>query len=251
MPRVCSVCTHPERDQIDKAIVSGSGVSTAAPSLRRIAQRFGLVETSVRRHRRHVGLAVGSAKPVPPKTEKGERERGLTLVQRVKGLDAQLVQAARLAKKQRDAKGIVAAVRGRRELIETEAKLELLANPSGGPFGQQPESADEFGLVRVRGRADLLTDYTPEETGRPRRVGRTIDVSPTVVDERPALPPGEVDPEPSEAETEFKRRLAALDGRIASDDEDEDEPIDELETDMRGRVIVPDSSTVTVVGGGR
>src|SRR5688500_17842396 len=43
MPRACTICIHPQRDAIDKAIVSGE-------SNRRIAAQFGLAETSIRRH---------------------------------------------------------------------------------------------------------------------------------------------------------------------------------------------------------
>jgi len=43
MPRACTICTHAERDAIDRALVE------AAP-MRRIAAEHSLAETSVRRH---------------------------------------------------------------------------------------------------------------------------------------------------------------------------------------------------------
>ena len=43
MPRVCTICTHAERDAIDRALIE------AAP-MRRIAAKHSLAETSVRRH---------------------------------------------------------------------------------------------------------------------------------------------------------------------------------------------------------
>jgi hypothetical protein len=257
MARACSVCSHVERDQIDRAIVSGSGVVDTALSLRRLAVLHGLTEASVRRHRRHVGLALERAKAAPTKAEKSERERGQTLIARARGLDAGLVEAVQLAKEQGDPKAIVAAIRGRRELIETEAKLELLANPMGsGPFSQQAEPGDEFAIVRVRGRADLIGDDAPlADTGRPRRVGtRAIDVAAVSVEERRALPSGPIVDEPADTtdEDEFRARLRALDsGRaVDPDEDDEDEALDELEPDVRGKVRVPPGSTLVILEGG-
>jgi hypothetical protein len=43
MPRACTVCTHPERTAIDRALVEST-------PKRRVATRYGLVESAVRRH---------------------------------------------------------------------------------------------------------------------------------------------------------------------------------------------------------
>lgn len=45
MPRVCTVCAHPDRRKIDAALASETS------SNRRIATQYGLSEASVRRHR--------------------------------------------------------------------------------------------------------------------------------------------------------------------------------------------------------
>ena len=47
MPRNCSVCRHPQRLQIEQALVSGT-------SLRDIAGRYGTAKTIIARHRTHV-----------------------------------------------------------------------------------------------------------------------------------------------------------------------------------------------------
>jgi hypothetical protein len=44
VPQPCSICTHPEREAIDAALVAG------VPN-RRIAAQYGMGETSVRRHK--------------------------------------------------------------------------------------------------------------------------------------------------------------------------------------------------------
>jgi hypothetical protein len=74
MPRVCTVCSSPDRDAIDAAIVSG------APS-RRIAVRYGVGATSIRRHARaHLSPAIVAAQDAV------EEERGQTLAERLEGL---------------------------------------------------------------------------------------------------------------------------------------------------------------------
>lgn len=44
MPRVCTVCAHPDRAAVDTALATGDG------SIRRVAAQYGLSATSVRRH---------------------------------------------------------------------------------------------------------------------------------------------------------------------------------------------------------
>lgn len=44
MPQVCTICTHPQREEIDRLIVAGE------ESNRRIAAQFSIAETSLRRH---------------------------------------------------------------------------------------------------------------------------------------------------------------------------------------------------------
>ena len=45
MPRLCTVCSHARRADIDAALASGASAN------RRIATRFGLSEAAVRRHK--------------------------------------------------------------------------------------------------------------------------------------------------------------------------------------------------------
>jgi hypothetical protein len=51
MPRTCTVCTHPKRLQIERAMVAGT-------SLRNIAGRFGPSKTAITRHRTHVASTI-------------------------------------------------------------------------------------------------------------------------------------------------------------------------------------------------
>src|SRR5438874_1481914 len=51
MPRTCTICVHPQRLEIEKAIVTGT-------SLRDIADQFGPSKNAVMRHRTHVSDAI-------------------------------------------------------------------------------------------------------------------------------------------------------------------------------------------------
>ena len=47
MPRVCTVCTHPKRAEIDLTLASGSAAK------RRIALKYGLIDVSIGRHEKN------------------------------------------------------------------------------------------------------------------------------------------------------------------------------------------------------
>ena len=55
MPRVCTVCQHPDRCAIDEALVRGQ-------SLRNIAKRCGTSVTALFRHKDHIPTALAVSK---------------------------------------------------------------------------------------------------------------------------------------------------------------------------------------------
>lgn len=55
VPRTCTICKHPKRLQIERAIVAGE-------SLRDIAGQYGTAKTSVARHRTHVTEAIARSR---------------------------------------------------------------------------------------------------------------------------------------------------------------------------------------------
>jgi hypothetical protein len=54
VPRRCTICTHPQREEIDRALASGQPFRT-------IAVRYGVSATSLKRHRAHVQDAIQQA----------------------------------------------------------------------------------------------------------------------------------------------------------------------------------------------
>jgi hypothetical protein len=110
MPRRCSVCIHPDRQQIDQAIVSGN-------SYRTVAQQFTISRDAVVRHRRHLSVAL--AKPLnseqisPPETLLGQLEELKSEAQRLK----------QKAEGDGDYRTALAAVRELCRIVELVAKL--------------------------------------------------------------------------------------------------------------------------------
>lgn len=55
MGQACTVCTHPKREELDAAIVSGQ------PN-RRVAPQYGVDEKAIRRHKAHITAALVDAR---------------------------------------------------------------------------------------------------------------------------------------------------------------------------------------------
>jgi predicted metal-dependent HD superfamily phosphohydrolase len=98
MPRACSVCTHAERDAIDRALIE------AAP-MRRIAAQHALAETSVRRHaERHLPATLVLA------AEAGEGMRADSLLERARWAHAQAVDVLEQAREANSPAGMLQAL---------------------------------------------------------------------------------------------------------------------------------------------
>jgi hypothetical protein len=54
MPRVCTICQHPQRSEIDRALVAGT-------PLRDVAERYATTATTLHRHKEHIGHALADA----------------------------------------------------------------------------------------------------------------------------------------------------------------------------------------------
>lgn len=110
MPRRCSVCIHPDRQQIDQAIVSGN-------SYRTVAQQFAISRDAVVRHRRHLSVAVinplSSGQISPPETLLAQLEELRSEAQRLK----------QKAEREGDYRAALAAVRELCRIVELVAKL--------------------------------------------------------------------------------------------------------------------------------
>jgi hypothetical protein len=110
MPRVCTICTHEKRGEIDAALLAGEPFRT-------IASRFGTSPTALHRHKKHLPTFLVKAHEVNEAVEAG------TLLERLKFLNAET--RAILAECRAEGNRAVAllAIARLEKQLELEAKL--------------------------------------------------------------------------------------------------------------------------------
>jgi hypothetical protein len=113
MPQVCSICKHPERAEIDRALIENK------EPLRNIAEQYGTTATSLHRHKKHLPAELTKAKRAEEIADAG------TLLDRVGVLISKL---ERIASKAEDGKQWLAAAGALREVGRC---LRLLGELSG------------------------------------------------------------------------------------------------------------------------
>src|SRR4051794_3551963 len=120
MPRVCTICTHPDRPAIDMMLVNGK-------PLRDIAGRFGTSKSALERHQvQHLPASLAEARRAE------EAARADDLLGQLLGLQA---DARRIGKKAEDTGDLKTALAGVRELVRI---VELTAKLVG-ELNERPE----------------------------------------------------------------------------------------------------------------
>ena len=115
MPQTCSVCIHPDRDAIDRALVTGG-------TLRNIAEQYSVSSTALHRHKAHIAPAVAKAHEAD---EVAEADR---LLSTVHDLMQSAITTISQAEKGGDLRTKLAAIREAREtaklLLEVHGELQ-------------------------------------------------------------------------------------------------------------------------------
>ena len=111
MTRVCTVCTHPHRAEIDKAAISGT------PN-RRIASQYRLSEIAVRRHKNdHLPAHLTKAADVE------EEATATGLLARLRALNAETADVLKAARDAEDHELRLKAIARAEKQIELEGRL--------------------------------------------------------------------------------------------------------------------------------
>ncbi len=111
MPRACTVCTHAERETIDRALVGGA-------TSRAIAAQHGLSNGAVHRHQTdHLPAALVKGK------EAQEEAHALDIVKQLKTINAVTFEILAAARKGRDSETALKAIDRVQRQIEMQAKL--------------------------------------------------------------------------------------------------------------------------------
>ncbi len=119
VPRRCTICTHPQREEIDRALASGQPFRT-------IAVRYGVSATSLKRHRAHVQDAIQQA------IEAKVVSVGASVLDRIRELNREARSLLEEARSKGRYAAAVQAIGAATRLLELEAKLlgELDERPS-------------------------------------------------------------------------------------------------------------------------
>lgn len=122
MPRVCTICTHDQRGEIDAALLAGE-------SYRSIAKRSETSESAVYRHREHVSerLAPHLAKA----HEAAEVVKADTLLDRLKELNSDTREILRETREAGNNDLALKAIARVEKQLELEAKLLGELQPEG------------------------------------------------------------------------------------------------------------------------
>src|SRR5260370_40614081 len=99
MPRTCTVCPNPHRDEIDRRLRDG------AP-LRNIAKQFSLSSASLFRHNKHIAKTLSHAR------QEAEILRADGLMEHLNHLTAEAARLKQKAEQAHDYRKAVAGVRG-------------------------------------------------------------------------------------------------------------------------------------------
>ncbi len=110
MPRLCTVCSHPERGLIDDALLAGA-------AYRHIAARFNVSTGALQRHREHIPFHLLKAQ------DAAEVARADTLLEQVKSLQARALTILDKAEASGDLRTALSAIREARGNLELLAKL--------------------------------------------------------------------------------------------------------------------------------
>ena len=122
--RHCSICTHPERTQIESALLGGT------MSFRSISARYGMSKTSVARHvAEHMGAMIENAKQ---QREIFTADAAVAELMRIKGELAALTDLLRQQKKYKDA-GVMLEAQARQvdRIISAALQVEQLRQQRG------------------------------------------------------------------------------------------------------------------------
>ncbi len=112
MPRICTVCAHSQRSEIDRALVEGA-------TYRTIADRFGLSETALKRHKsEHLPGHVAKAQEAAQVADADD------LLQQLKALRNRAIRILQKAETAGDYRTALAGIREARGCIEVLMEVE-------------------------------------------------------------------------------------------------------------------------------
>ena len=146
MPRTCTVCPHPHRDEIDRRLLDG------AP-LRNIAKQFSLSAASLCRHNKHISKALSNAR------QEAEILRADGLMEHLNHLTAEAARLKQKAEQAKDYRTALAGVREMSRLLELAVRLAVeVQERASSDFDCRPlEQLSDVELLQIYARGQDMT----------------------------------------------------------------------------------------------
>jgi uncharacterized small protein (DUF1192 family) len=148
MPRTCTTCTHPQRDDIDRRLLDG------AP-LRNIAKQYSVSSASLFRHNKHISKTLSNAR------QEAEILRADGLMEHLNYLTAEAERLKQKAEKKKDYRTALAGVREQSRLLEIGARLAVevqeRASSEYNFDGRPLEQLSDVELLQILARGQDMT----------------------------------------------------------------------------------------------
>jgi hypothetical protein len=148
MPRTCTTCTHPHRDEIDRRLLDG------AP-LRNIAKQYSLSSASLFRHNKHISKTLSNAR------QEAEILRADGLMEHLNHLTAEAERLKQKAEHAKDYRTALAGVREMSRLVElvmrVAVEVQERASTEFDFDGRPLEQLSDVELLEIYARGQGLT----------------------------------------------------------------------------------------------
>lgn len=120
MPRLCTICAHPQRVEIESSVLGGKSIRSAAKAA-------GISWSALQRHLKHLPAAIAKSAEI----EALHLEACGRLPSRIEELIAQTRQILKSAKKKNDFNAALAAIRANLSCLEMLGKISGELGPRG------------------------------------------------------------------------------------------------------------------------
>lgn len=148
MPRTCTACTHPQRDEIDRLLLDGA-------AFRNIAKRFSLSPASLFRHNKHIAKTLSNAR------QEADILRADGLMEHLNHLTAEAARLKQKAEQAKDYRTALAGVREMSRLLELVMRLAVAAQERKSEFdfdGRPLEKLSDVELLQIIAREKGMTE---------------------------------------------------------------------------------------------
>src|SRR5713101_2096457 len=148
MPRTCTICPHPHRDEIDRRLLDG------AP-LRNIAKQFSVSSASLFRHNKHISKTLSNSR------QEAEILRADGLMEHPNHLTAEAARLKQKAEQAKDYRTALAGVREMSRLAELGMRLAVeVQERTSSEFdfdGRPLEQLSDVELLQIWARGQEMT----------------------------------------------------------------------------------------------